>query len=170
MTDKDETFMKPLLACNRRTAFNRSRRLAQILSGSIPRTEGCAADQMRSEIRSGGPGEGETISAVWRSKTFLMKELSTSSIAVGGGAMATVALNRASGEWLPSQHFCSGLGEEGADSWQPESIGAVSGVTPMVQEACNNRAAIAANTATRPLSRNINLNTFITPIEACLQF
>jgi hypothetical protein len=78
--------------------------------------------------------------------------------------MATVALNRASGEWSPSQHFCFGLGEEGAgaDSWQPESVDAASSVTPMVQEACNNRAAIATNMATCPLNRNINPNPFMT--------
>lgn len=89
--------------------------------------------------------------------------------AAGGGARATVALNRASGEWSPSQHFCSGLGE-GADSWQPEPAGAASGVAPMVQAACNNRAAIATNMATRPLRRNINPNTFITPLEAVFNF
>jgi hypothetical protein len=102
-----------------------------------------------------------------------MEGLQASSMfAAGGGARARVALNRASGEWSPSQHFCSGfcgLGE-GADSWQPESVGAASGVAPIVQEACNSRAAIATNMATRPLSRNINPNTFITPLEAVFNF
>lgn len=90
--------------------------------------------------------------------------------AAGGGVRAIVALNRASGEWSPSQHFCSGLGEEGGDSWQPEPVDAASSVTPMVQEACNNRAAIATNIAIRPLSRNINPNTFITPLKPVFNF
>jgi hypothetical protein len=113
---------------------------------------------MRSEISKGGPGEGGKISAAWRIKTFVANGVYATSTATAGGATAIAAFNRASGEWSPSQHFCSGLGEAGADSWQPESIGTASGAMPMVQEACNNSTAIAANMATVPLTRNIDPN------------
>lgn len=79
---------------------------------------------MRSEIRRGGPGDGDTISGVWRICTSVTNGVQAKCMTAGGGATATVALNRASGEWSPSQHICSGLGEAGADSWQPEWTGA----------------------------------------------